>query len=70
MTRSTFMLFAIGYYFITIIIIVVVLLIISRKTKNKYRNQINELEREKNLIISASIFLLTTQSKLIKIKSI
>lgn len=55
MTRSTFMLFAIGYYFVTIIIIVVVLLIISRKTKRKYRNQINELEREKNLIISASI---------------
>lgn len=55
MTRSTFMLFAIGYYFITIAIIVVVLLIISRKTKNKYRSQITELEREKNLIISASI---------------
>jgi len=55
MTRSTFMLFAIGYYFVTIIIILVVLLIISRKTKNKYQNQITELEREKNLIISASI---------------
>jgi len=55
MTRSTFMLFAIGYYFVTILIIVVVLLIIGRKTKKKYRNQINELEREKNLIISASI---------------
>ena len=55
MTRSTFMLFAIGYYFVTILIIVVVLLIIGRKTKTKYRNQINELEREKNLIISASI---------------
>lgn len=55
MTRSTFMLFAIGYYFVTILIIVVVLLIISRKTKKKYRNQINELEREKNLIISAAI---------------
>ena len=55
MTRSTFMLFAIGYYFITMLIIVVVLLIISRKTKKKYRNQINEFEREKNLVISASI---------------
>ena len=55
MTRTTFMLFAIGYYFITILILVVVLLVINRKTKNKYRNQINELEREKNLIISASI---------------
>lgn len=55
MTRSTFMLFAIGYYFITMLIIVVVLLIIGRKTKKRYRNQINELEREKNLIISASI---------------
>lgn len=55
MTRSMFILFAIGYYFVTIIIIVVVLCIINRRTKTKYKNQINELEREKNLIISASI---------------
>ena len=44
MTRSTFMLFAIGYYFFTILLIGVVLIVISRKTKNKYREQINELE--------------------------
>ena len=55
MTRSMFMLFAVGYYVLTMMIIVVVLLIISKKTKNKYQNQITELEREKNLIISASI---------------
>ena len=55
MTKSTFMLFAVGYYFITIAIIVVVLLVISRKTKKRYRDAINELERDKNLIISASI---------------
>jgi len=55
MTRSTFMLFAIGYYFITMLIIVVVLLVLNRRAKKNYRNQITELEREKNLIISASI---------------
>ena len=55
MTRSMFILLAVGYYFLTMIIIITVLLIISRKTKNKYRNQISQLEREKNLIISASI---------------
>ena len=33
MTREMFMLFAIGYYFLTMIIIVIVLLVISNKTK-------------------------------------
>ena len=65
MTRSTFLLFAIGYYFFTILLIGVVLIIISKKTKNKYRNQINELEREKNLVISASIL-----SELNKVESL
>lgn len=55
MTRSMFLLYAVGYYVLTIIIIVIVLTIISKKTKKKYRTQIDELEREKNLIISASI---------------
>lgn len=49
------MLFAAGYYCFTILIIVIVLLVISRKQKNKYRDEINDLERQKNLIISASI---------------
>ncbi len=55
MTRSMFLLFAFGYYFITIAIIVIVLVIINNHNKKKYSEQINELEREKNLIISAQI---------------
>lgn len=55
MTRSMFLLFAVGYYLFTVMIIVIVLAIINKKTKTKYRTQIDELEREKNLIISASI---------------
>ena len=55
MTRSMFLLFAVGYYVVTMVIIVIVLLIINRHNRKKYINLINELEREKNLIISASI---------------
>lgn len=55
MTRSMFLLYAAGYYVFSIVLIVAVLAVISKKTKKKYQNQINELEREKNLIISASI---------------
>ena len=61
MTREMFMLFAIGYYFLTMIIIVV----ISNKTKKKYLAQINELERQKNLVISAGIL-----SELNKVESL
>ena len=50
-----FLLFAVGYYVVTMVIIVIVLLIINRHNRKKYINLINELEREKNLIISASI---------------
>ncbi len=55
MTRSMFMLFAVGYYFFAMIIIVIVLIVINNKTRKKYLKQINELERQKNLIISANI---------------
>lgn len=65
MTREMFMLFAIGYYFLTMIIIVIVLLVISNKTKKKYLAQINELERQKNLVISAGIL-----SELNKVESL
>lgn len=65
MTRSTFMLFAVGYYFFTIVVIVVVLMLLNRHNKKKYREQIDELEREKNLIISASIL-----SELNKVESL
>ena len=65
MSKSTFMLFAVGYYFFTIIIIVIVLVLLSRRNKKKFRKQIDELEREKNLIISASIL-----SELNKVESL
>lgn len=55
MTRSMFMLFAVGYYILSMIIVVIVLFLINKTTKKKYKDQINELEREKNLIISAQI---------------
>lgn len=55
MTRSMFTLFAVGYYFFAMIIIVIVLIVINNKTRKKYLKQINELERQKNLIISANI---------------
>ncbi len=55
MSRTTFMLIAIGYYIISMVVIGVVLFLINHKIRKKYLAQIAELEREKNLIISASI---------------
>lgn len=55
MSKTTFILLGITYYIATIIIIVCVLNFINKKEKNKYLKEINDLEREKNLIISASI---------------
>ena len=55
MGRTTFLLLAVAYYIITIIILIVILNLLNRKEKNKLKNQIDELEKEKNLIISASM---------------
>lgn len=55
MTQSTFILLGIAYYIFTIAIIIVVLNLINKKDKNKFQKEISELEREKNLIISAAI---------------
>ena len=55
MTREIFMLCVIGYYFLAMIIIAIVLFVINNKTKKKYQTQINELERQKNLVISSNI---------------
>ena len=55
MGRMTFWLVASAYYVITIIIVIVVLNLLNRKEKNKLKKQIDELEKEKNLIISASM---------------
>ncbi len=55
MSKTTFILLGISYYIISIIIIVVVLNFINKKENKKYLNEIKNLERDKNLIISASI---------------
>lgn len=55
MSQATFILIGIAYYIVTIAIIISVLNFIGKKDKNKYQKEISELEREKNLIISASI---------------
>lgn len=55
MSKTTFILMGITYYIATIIIITFVLNFISKKEKEKYKREINALERDKNLIISASI---------------
>lgn len=55
MNTTTFILVAILYYVVTVAILILVLNLISRHDKKKYSNEITELERDKNLIISASI---------------
>lgn len=55
MSQSTFILIGIAYYLFSVAIVVVVLNFIAKRDKKKYQAEINELEREKNLIISASI---------------
>ncbi len=55
MSKTTFILIGITYYIASVIIIAAVLNYISKKEQKKYESEINALERDKNLIISASI---------------
>ena len=55
MGRTTFLLLAVAYYILTIIIVIIVLNLINRKEKNKLKKEIDKLETEKNLVISASM---------------
>ena len=55
MSSTTFYLFAVAYYLFAAIVIIVVLNLMTRHSKKKYNKEITELERDKNLIISASI---------------
>lgn len=55
MTRETFLLIAIAYYVVTMIIVVIVLVLMNKKYRKNITNEINSLERDKNLIISSSI---------------
>ena len=55
MSQTAYILMGISYYVVSVIIIVIVLNLISRKEKKKYQDEINALQRDKNLIISSSI---------------
>lgn len=55
MSRTTFILIGIMYYVFTVVSIVVVLNLINKHEKDKYKNEISSLERDKNLIVGASI---------------
>lgn len=55
MSQSTFILLGVAYYLFSVAIVVVVLNLIAKNDKKKYQKEISELEREKNLIISAAI---------------
>lgn len=55
MNRITFMLISVGVWIITIAAVVIVLQLINKKEKDKLKIQIERLEKEKNMIISASM---------------
>ncbi len=55
MNEQTFILLAVTFYLISIVIIIGVLTLINRSTQKKFKNEINQLEKDKNMIISASI---------------
>ena len=55
MSQTAYILLGISYYVVSVIIIVIVLNLINSKEKKKYQEEINVLERDKNLIISSSI---------------
>ena len=55
MGSTTFTLLGVSYYLASVIIIIIVLNKINKKDRNKYLKIINELEKNKNLIISSGI---------------
>ena len=55
MTRETFLLIAVAYYAFTMVIVVIVLVLMNKRYRKNITNEINALERDKNLIISSSI---------------
>lgn len=55
MTKTTFHLIAVGYYIFGVVLIVLTLSLINKNKRKKYNKRLNEIERAKNLIISASI---------------
>ncbi len=55
MTRGTFIAIAILYYILSMIAVVVTLILMDKRYKKKLNEEINTLERDKNLIISSNI---------------
>ena len=55
MNKETFILIAISYYIVSVIVIVVFLILYNKRVEKRYKREIDNLEREKNLILSASI---------------
>lgn len=55
MSRTTFILIGVLYYIFTVITIIVVLNFINKREQKKYKDEIVTLERDKNLIVGASI---------------
>ncbi len=55
MEKDTFILLAIAYYTLSIILIIGLLIMLNKRERKRFQKQIDDLEREKNLIISASI---------------
>jgi len=55
MSKQMFILLGITYYIISIIVILFILQKINKKEKSKYEKEILDLERDKNMIISADI---------------
>ena len=53
--KDTYVIFGIAYIILTILLIFSMYIIVKKHIKNKYNNALKFLERDKNLIISASI---------------
>ncbi len=65
MTRESFILLALLYYAFSILVIIGIFALFNNRTKKRYQKEIDELERSKNLIISATIL-----SELNKVESL
>ena len=55
MSTELIIIIGIAYYVVTVILIIGALILLTKKDKNTLRKQIDDLERDKNLIISASL---------------
>ena len=55
MGRTTFLLLAVAYYILTITLVIVVLTLINRREKKKLKREIEKLDTERNLIVSANL---------------